>query len=428
MSALYSWLKYRADSWACHVDLQWQIGFRADAASWRLHRLASQIKFNRELFRNRLPPKMRKPAWSEEWAATALWIAVLVWHGSREWFKWHRDIAKTVGVHSAAQIKRMIIASLVYNVSPLYFYGYALYKQENLAKAALYITDVEMGHLLPALSWANKADLGPISQKHHFADFCAVNGLNTAKTISVTGPEKEAPSSLPPVDLFLKPVNDFSGHGIEMWLYDNAAKTWRRGESSFDEAEMLDYLRSKYSERLYIVQERLVTAPDLSDLTDKALCTCRVVTYKYPDGQPEVLAASLRMPVGASEVDNVSQGGIAAPMNAATGVLGHAIAPRHAGVRYERHPRTGSLIAGRRIANWQEVASLCRRAHACVPDFAFLGWDVALADEGARLIECNVWFAPRVIQIDGHKPLGDTIFPDVFFAHWERAYGKEALS
>lgn len=46
-------------------------------------------------------------------------------------------------------------------------------------------------------------------------------------------------------------------------------------------------------------------------------------------------------------------------------------------------------MLGRKIPHWDEVVAISKRAAECLPEIRFIGWDVAIGEDGVQLIEGN---------------------------------------
>ena len=46
-------------------------------------------------------------------------------------------------------------------------------------------------------------------------------------------------------------------------------------------------------------------------------------------------------------------------------------------------------MLGRKIPNWDKVCDGVKQAHAMLPGCRFIGWDVAITEDGIELIEGN---------------------------------------
>jgi hypothetical protein len=176
----------------------------------------------------------------------------------------------------------------------------------------------------------------------------------------------------------------------------------------------------------YILQACLENHPEIADLTTGAAATVRIVTGRLPDSRAEFVIAAFKLPVGASSADNFAAGGLASPVDEATGVLGPAIAKDLAASWCERHPDTGAAISGRRLPFWPEAVDLALRAHDALPEFALLGWDVALTPDGPSLVETNRGWSFDLVQRPHGRPIGKTRFPEIYLSRLRDRTGNHA--
>src|SRR5690606_7834360 len=127
-----------------------------------------------------------------------------------------------------------------------------------------------------------------------------------------------------------------------------------------------------------LVQPCLTNHPDLADLALDAVPTCRVVTILDESGAPEPVIAIFRMPARpGAVVDNMHRGGIAAPLDVSSGVLGPASGYATAGppTRHTRHPVSGAAIADRKLPAWEAVRELVLAAHRAFLPRVLVGWE-----------------------------------------------------
>jgi hypothetical protein len=236
-------------------------------------------------------------------------------------------------------------------------------------------------------------------------------------------------SLLPPIDLFLKRIRGTGGRGAERWDYLGAG-AYRDAHGHVLTATALVarlQVLTLAVRKGYIVQPRLLNHRDLRDLSNGALCTVRVMTCRNERGEYEVTNAAFRMAQGDNiVVDNFHAGGILAKVDIRTGVLGRATDGALAlgpGTGWcERHPETGGTILGRRLPLWPQVLDLARRAHATAfRDHVVIGWDVAICDDGPRLIEGNKGPDLDLVQRSHGEPLGNTRFGQLLAYNLQRS-------
>lgn len=151
-----------------------------------------------------------------------------------------------------------------------------------------------------------------------------------------------------------------------------------------------------------IFQQHVRQHPDLAALSPNAVNTLRILTALHEDGSVEFPAVILKMARGASLVDNVGAGGIAAHVNPETGLLGPGFVwPGKE--TYRNHPDTGAPIERFAVPFWRESLALAALAHQNLTSARALGWDVAVTRTGPMLIEMNGYVAIPVFQRLGHS-------------------------
>ncbi len=140
--------------------------------------------------------------------------------------------------------------------------------------------------------------------------------------------------------------------------------------------------------------------------------TIRVIGLReHGSGRPFVAAAHHRFGTNQSRpVDNTGAGGLTAVVDVETGVLGPLAAlpggylPVGASVEWhDAHPDTGARAAGVAVPHWREVIAEIERTMSLLPDFGWVGWDVAITATGCSIIEGNP--GPDIHGVQLHHPL-----------------------
>lgn len=106
------------------------------------------------------------------------------------------------------------------------------------------------------------------------------------------------------------------------------------------------------------------------------------------DGVVHLAKMLFRVGVGDSVVDNYAHGGCVYEVQIETGRI---ISPslKKDGSEVYIHPQTDIFMLGQQIPNWEKVCEGVKQAHAMLPGCRFIGWDVAVTDDGIELIEGN---------------------------------------
>ncbi|MCL1965416.1 MAG: hypothetical protein FWF69_10245 [Firmicutes bacterium] len=232
---------------------------------------------------------------------------------------------------------------------------------------------------------------------HHFDDKAEFNTLFAGQVrrgwIDLRGATEEALAQWAEGrgDVIGKPMEGSSGNGIVKY---------KRGE--------LPSLEALRLAGIGLLEDCVRQHEALDALCPTSVNTVRVATL-LGDKKQGIVYASLRVGNG-NVVDNVDQGGMAAPVALATGVL-TAVGADKQGNRYETHPMTGARIPGFGIPYWAETVDMCLRAMHVVPQVRFVAWDVAVTPDGPVLIEGNSFPSHAVPQFAAHYPDGIGILP-----------------
>lgn len=218
-------------------------------------------------------------------------------------------------------------------------------------------------------------------------------------------------------------TKDLAGaYGTGLRVYERSGNQVRDIGSGQDLTipQLITDWTTTYGRRGFVLQERLFDAGPLRELCGRpTLQSMRVNTEIQENGDVAVLFYWLKIVAGPAFSDNFSggaTGNLAAWGNRETGVLEGAMGPAPSGTglrEVDRHPVSGVPIRGFPIPFWKEAIETCRRAQACFPALPNLGWDVALTDDGPRLLEANARWGPPIY------------IPHVMSdADWVRLFGK----
>jgi hypothetical protein len=345
-------------------------------------------------------------------------------------YTWHNgpDVRRRTRKGLARQMWEQLVLAVTRSTLPPWYYIFELHDDDKRSRSGEYLHRFETkrfayeflrryngGEPMPASRTTRY-----LSSKALFAERCRDYQLPAVPVVlrienGEIAQREPDESLLPREDLFCKVERGTGGRGAERWAYlDGDCYQDVHGIILSEEA-LLDHLKALTLVRRkgYIVQRRLVNHREIADLSNGSLTTVRVMTCRNERGEYEVTNAAFRMAQGkTSVVDNFHAGGILAKVELTSGELGRATDGAMAlgpGTGWcERHPDTGGQILGRKLPLWNEVLDLARRAHATVfSDQVVIGWDVAILDDGARLVEGNKGPDLDLVQRSHAAPLGN---------------------
>ena len=311
-----------------------------------------------------------------------------------------------------------IRARWVYGIGPK---PYALFNLIGVAEAqwSNYVMDEPLKKLLYQLSRAE--DRLVANDKSRFHAHCLQHKLATPEIIGVMLAQPTSDSS-PMRDLasardfiqyfsandgkyFFKLIDGSHGRHAFGVSISHGKATWHNQHHS---VAVLHQHCEKILQQEYgwIIQRCVANHKRLRELmSSHALSTIRVVSV-LKDGEFHLIAACIRLIVGANEVDNFSHGAsgnLAAAVDVETGTLLAARGsltrhwPQMVAVRH--HPVSNIAIEGFQLPYWQESLLLVERAHRSMPQLLTLGWDVAITDDGPVIIETNCRYDVDIIQV-----------------------------
>jgi len=144
-----------------------------------------------------------------------------------------------------------------------------------------------------------------------------------------------------------------------------------------------------------VVEEFITQHHDMSSLAPASVNSLRFVTissFEKPVGEDgnnmDIVYSIVRIGQGNSIVDNLHSGGMVANVDLETGTLATDGADRN-GDLFKKHPVTGTVIKGFKIPYFEEARQMVIEAITKNKVEGYLGWDIAISENGPMLIEVN---------------------------------------
>lgn len=178
-----------------------------------------------------------------------------------------------------------------------------------------------------------------------------------------------------------------------------------RGMYVIEDAKSLEALTPQMSR--HMLEVRVGNAAYAESIFPQALNTMRVLTIVDEDGGHVMRAVHRFGTQQSAPADNLSAGGVCAPidvemgtMGAALGGLGQTSGGGPNQVWAVTHPDTGAQIAGTRIPGWKEIRTEMARLAESLPFLPYIGWDIAVGPEGPLVIEANANSGIELLQLE----------------------------
>ncbi|HLU45621.1 MAG TPA: sugar-transfer associated ATP-grasp domain-containing protein [Natronosporangium sp.] len=343
-----------------------------------------------------------------------------------------RAVRAAAGVPVRRQLWEMLRLAVSLPSMPENYYKFELYRPANRARADQFLHrhETKGGLYLMLAGGADLEAVAPVNDKPAFAARAQAAALPVVPTLARLAPggQVEQFAPLPAADLFVKLAAGKGGRGAQKWRYLADQDRYHRLGDGAEVArdQFLSWLAAHTPDASLIVQPNLVNHPDLADLALDAVATCRIITILDESGVPEPVIAIFRMPATRGAiVDNLHRGGVAAPVDITTGMLGPASGYATEGVvtRHRHHPVSGAQIDGRKLPLWEQVRQLACQAHTAFQPRVLVGWDIGIGPDGPVLIEGNEQPGVDGLQRLHNQPLGSHRFGQLLAHHLRARFG-----
>lgn len=241
--------------------------------------------------------------------------------------------------------------------------------------------------------------------KEAFYEICRAAGIPHPKVCAVLGGGRATWLEELPRHFISKDVAGAHGSGFEVFERVDA------NHVRINEGEPEDLngslSRLSLSKSPLLLQERLFDHQDLQAIAGRrTLQTLRINTIRALDGGVRLLFWMLKLVVGQNYSDNFSggkSGNLIAFGERNGGTLLGARQLHESGVGLKtifEHPDSGVSIRGFVVPCWRDAVDSALMAHRAFPEFETLGWDVAVTDDGPRILEANAWWDPPLYAPD----------------------------
>lgn len=165
-------------------------------------------------------------------------------------------------------------------------------------------------------------------------------------------------------------------------------------ESDIHGKRAFEKLLKKYPDG-FIAEELIKQSEEMAKFNPTSVNTLRITTVRMDD---RVYAeAFLRVGRMFSVVDNVAKGGMVCSLNQQTGEITNVT--DEAGNVYLVHPDSGYKLAGNYVPRLNDALNMARTMANHIPNFRYIGWDLALTDNGWVLVELNAKANTYCIQL-----------------------------
>lgn len=161
--------------------------------------------------------------------------------------------------------------------------------------------------------------------------------------------------------------------------------------------EEIKVLLKRYGKN-FLIEKRLSNCFILKQLNPTSLNTFRIITYRDESGVPRYLKSFLRIGRIGGVIDNASAGGMVCPITP-DGKLGNYACTTFPYKQFDKTDN-GTVVGGYKIPQFPELIQTAIDAHARLPYFNIIGWDITIdKDDRIVIVECNPPCDMRIGQV-----------------------------
>lgn len=292
-------------------------------------------------------------------------------------FKICKAISKKTKKNKIVIFFDMIYCGIVYQAG---YYDYQEFEFYNLNKneRKTYLTRGKNNEIIRIFnnkaffdSFENKVEFNKIFSKYIKRDWIYLENNNIDDFVNFFSTHNS---------IIVKPLDSSGGKGIEKFTYVNEEESKKLYDTLVKNNQLL-------------VEDCIKQHKDMDKLYDKSVNTLRIFTF-VKDGKSHFLQAVLKIGNG-GVIDNFSSGGMYTYVDENGTAFVEAI--DQADNIFYTHPISNTQIVGFKVPMFKEAVELVKEAATVIPEVAYVGWDVAIGENGPEIIEGNCF--PGVFQV-----------------------------
>ena len=202
-----------------------------------------------------------------------------------------------------------------------------------------------------------------------------------------------------------KPLDEHSGRGIEL--------------VHTKDIDVRLFFEEKISKGPFVVEEVILQGEEVAKMHSACVNSFRVVTFRLPNDDVEIIGVTWRIGSGSSVMDNAGAGGMFAVVNPELGFV-ETSARRYNTEEFFVHPNSGVIIPGFKLPKWNEAKEMIRNIALSLPEATMVSWDLCYSNKGWMMVEANDngdWSIIQSNKMIGLKPLLYSLMDKYFAEH-----------
>ena len=299
-----------------------------------------------------------------------------------------RAAAKQYHIPTAALYGDCVLCRIFHGAKVSDYVGFSMFQMSGRERRK-YVTGHRSNKLEKAFNTAPAEEKAQIGDKHQFNRVFAAY-VRRDWLYAPDHTDEEIRSFLQRhAAIIVKPLSQSKGAGVHR---EETAELLQGNAEAF--------LQSARQEKL-LLEELICQHPVLAAVNPSSVNTIRVCSARDRAGQVHIIGASLRGGGGGCVVDNLHADGVQYPVDVASGCILRGGVKHNGEKNILFHPSTGTKMIGLQIPHWDKILTTVQEAGKLLPNMRYIGWDIAVTEEGCEIIEANYGQGSNGMQQDG---------------------------
>lgn len=186
--------------------------------------------------------------------------------------------------------------------------------------------------------------------------------------------------------IIVKPIDQACGRNVEKINVENIS----------DANSLYASLTQKEQ---FLVEDCIVQHPNIASIYPNAVNTLRIVTVAK-NNNVHIMFRSIRLGNSGNVVDNFNHGGLFTTIDE-DGIIKEPAVDKKGNI-YTSHPFTGANIIGFEIPLFNKAVEYVKTMAMCIPEVGYVGWDIAITEQGPVVVEANPFPGHDIYQSKIH--------------------------
>ena len=186
--------------------------------------------------------------------------------------------------------------------------------------------------------------------------------------------------------IIVKPIDQACGRNVEKINVENIS----------DANSLYASLTQKEQ---FLVEDCIVQHPNIASIYPNAVNTLRIVTVAK-NNNVHIMFRSIRLGNSGNVVDNFNHGGLFTTIDE-DGIIKKPAVDKKGNI-YTSHPFTDANIIGFEIPLFNKAVEYVKTMAMCIPEVGYVGWDIAITEQGPVVVEANPFPGHDIYQSKIH--------------------------